>query len=89
MSDFSKRVTRNKLSDEFNTLLESLIVEINNPQIHWIDLPRKIILSPNGNSLLTPDGTHMMWPAHTKDKNNLPLAPSHIGLLNAIFHHSV
>ena len=87
MSDFRQRVTRNKFTDNFNALLESLITKLNSTQVHWVELPKKLTLSPDGNSLLTPDGTHMMWVPSTKSKDNLPLAPTHIGLLNSIFHH--
>ena len=70
--------------------MKEIIKTINHPRLVWLDMARKITISPNGD-LLVPDGTHLNWAEKYKNENfdeisDLPLVSTHFGIVNTIFN---
>ena len=75
----------------YNARVQELIFAENSHRLKYVDVVEQLSFTPEGDTILTPDGTHWMWkidPETDREKlADLPIAPNLLGLLNVIFNH--
>ena len=67
----------------YNRFIKRMVEEVGNPRFKFVDIMEQLGMTPEEDTVLTPDGTHWMW---TK-QGRLPVASSHIGFLKTLFSH--
>ena len=73
----------------YNAKIRHYVKGQKNERLKYVGVSEKLSFTPEGDTVLTPDGTHWMWKMDKKTgrQPDLPIPPTLVGLLDVIFNH--